>query len=122
MKVKLNYNGIEFMAEISDEDIRKLTKSKEDFEKRIKRAESLYHNILRRSIELCDKLDWKDHTQEKWRIWYDCYTGGIISTATYSGRDLGQIYFDTEEHADQVIEEFKDELIWYFTEFKERMD
>lgn len=29
---------------------------------------------------------------------------------------------DTEAHAEQIIREFYEELVWYFTEFKDRMD
>jgi hypothetical protein len=36
--------------------------------------------------------------------------------------EFAKWHFDTREHAKQIIKEFKDELIWYFTEFKDRMD
>ena len=34
-------------------------------------------------------------------------------------RDFGVIYFDLGETANAAIDEFRDELIWYFTEYKE---
>lgn len=46
----------------------------------------------------------------------------FFAQAIYILNDFGQVYFDTKECTEQVIEEFKDELIWYFTEFKSRMD
>lgn len=122
MKVKLNCNGIEFMAEISDEDIRKFTKSKEEFEKGIKRVGALYNNMLRRSAEICDKIDWNNGKEDKYLIGYCYATKEIRILAVNYTKDMFQIYFDTKEHAKQVAEEFRDELIWYFTEFKERMD
>lgn len=94
----------------------------EELAKNIARAEALHRNILRRSIELCDKLDWEYSNQVKYCIWFDYEDKQIEYSSTYSNRDLGQVYFDTEEHAQQVAEEFKDELLWYYTEFKERMD
>jgi len=123
MKVKLNCNGIEFIAEISDEDIKKLMKNKqEEFEKEIKRAEVLYNNMLRRSNELCEKIDWNNRKQLKYSIAFSYSEKCLFIDSVWFVRAFGFVYFDTKEHAQQVMEEFRDELIWYFTEFKERMD
>lgn len=86
--------------------------------KNIIRAQTLQRKLWRRSAELCKKGNWSS-----WCCIYYDYEEHKFST--YSGdyiRDFGQVYFDTEEHAKQVIEEFRDELTWYFTEFKSRMD
>lgn len=122
MKVKLNYNGIELMAEIDNNEIKKLAKKIEEFEKGIKRAEALHRNMLKRSAELCDKIDWNNGKENKYFIGYCYATKEIRILATNYTKDAFQIYFDTKEHAQQVMEEFRDELIWYFTEFEERMD
>lgn len=37
------------------------------------------------------------------------------------GRNFGTIAFDTEETAQLAIETFHDELIWYFTEYKDSL-
>ena len=82
------------------------------------RAQTLERKLWRRSAELCKKGNWSS-----WCCIYYDYEEHKFST--YSGdyiRDFGQVYFDTEEHAKQVLEEFRDELTWYFTEFKSRMD
>ena len=51
----------------------------------------------------------------------------------YDGKDLksveslgvtryfGEIRFNTQMAVDQAIEEFRDELIWYFTEYKDKL-
>lgn len=86
--------------------------------KNIIRAQTLQRKLWRRSAELCKKGNWSS-----WCCIYYDYEEHKFST--YSGdyiRDFGQVYFDTEEHAKQVIEEFRDELTWYFTEFKSKMD
>lgn len=59
---------------------------------------------------------------KKYSIYYNYDIDSLRTSCTLFYRGLGEIYFDTKEHAEQVIEEFKDELIWYFTEFKSRMD
>lgn len=86
------------------------------------KAQNLQRKLWRRSAELCEKMDWKNSEISKYSIYYD-YTNNSLCSHFHSGfRNLGEVYFDTRKHAEQVIEEFKDELIWYFTEFKSRMD
>lgn len=91
------------------------------------RAQTLQRKLWRRSAELCEKVVWS-------RLWCISYNYNedenendfLISSYRFSGYgyyiDFGQVYFDTEEHARQALEEFRDELTWYFTEFKSRMD
>lgn len=86
------------------------------------RAQNLQRKLWRRSAELCEKLDWRNPETGKYYIYYNYDSDELLVTVDWTDRGMGEIYFDTEEHAEQVIEEFKDELIWYFTEFKSRMD
>ena len=37
-------------------------------------------------------------------------------------RGLNNIYFRTREKAEEAIEVFRDELIWYFVEYQQRLD
>jgi hypothetical protein len=39
--------------------------------------------------------------------------------ALYNCRDFGKIYFDSMEAAELAIETFRDELLWYFTEYED---
>lgn len=94
----------------------------EELTKNIARARALHDNMLRRSVELCDKLDWNNIWQEKYYILYSYGETCLRTSYDFCERQENQIYFDTKKHAQQVIEEFRDELIWYFTEFKERTD
>ena len=67
------------------------------------------------------ELDWYNSEQVRWCIYYD-YTNDILDCDfEYNYREFGKIYFDTEETAKAAIEEFKDELIWYFTEYKDSL-
>ena len=88
----------------------------------IARAQTLQRKLWRRSAELCDKTEWLNKDNDEYCIYYD-YSVHSLAIGVYScTRHFGQVYFDTKEHAEQVLEEFKDELTWYFTEFKSRMD
>lgn len=86
------------------------------------RAQTLQRKLWRRSAELCKKMNWKDSMTKKYSIYYNYDIDSLRTSCTLFYRGLGEIYFDTKEHAEQVMEEFRDELIWYFTEFKSRMD
>lgn len=85
------------------------------------RAQTLQRKLWRRSAELCEKANWNDSTS-KFGIYYDYYRQSLFTRAIYILNNFGQVYFDTKEHAEQVMDEFHDELIWYFTKFKSRMD
>jgi hypothetical protein len=39
----------------------------------------------------------------------------------YNFRDFGKIYFDSMEAVDLAIETFRDELLWYFTEYEDSL-
>ena len=89
----------------------------------ILRAQELQRKLWRRSAELCEKVNWRNPETTKYHIIYDYEDDELcIDFLRAFGRGLEEIYFDTREHAEQVVEEFKDELIWYFTKFESRMD
>lgn len=96
--------------------------SNETLAKDIQRAQTLQRKLWRRSAELCEKVDWRNPETKKYYIIYDYEDDELGVDFCIFGRGLEEIYFDTEEHAEQAIKEFKDELIWYFTEFQSRMD
>lgn len=82
---------------------------------------SLDSRIRRRISEICEPLDWKNRRLSKYEIVYDWHHEDFTIYNAHNWHS-GQWVCDTEEHAKQIIEEFKDELTWYFTEFKDRMD
>lgn len=86
------------------------------------KAQELQRKLWRRSAELCEKVDWRNPETEKYCIRYDYDDDDLCVDFCVLIRGFGEIYFDTEEHAEQVIKEFRDELIWYFTKFESRMD
>lgn len=88
----------------------------------IARAQTLQRKLWRRSAELCEKVNWRNPETKKYYIIYDYEDDELGVDFCIFGRGLEEIYFDTEEHAEQAIKEFKDELLWYFTKFESRMD
>ena len=85
------------------------------------RYRTLDARIRRRIAEICEPVDWKNHSQTEFTISYD-YVDNMCCITSLSYIRKGQWFCDTREHAEQIIEEFKDELTWCFTEFKDRMD
>lgn len=90
--------------------------------KNILTAQLLQRKLWRRSAELCEKVDWANKDIKKYCIRYAYENNNLYVNTRWTCRDFGEVYFDTKEHAEQVIEEFRDELIWYFTKFESRMD
>ena len=86
------------------------------------RAISLWLRIKRWAAEHCEPVDWNNLKSEKWYIFYSHpkteLLVGLYSTTEYA---FG-VRFDTKEHARECIEEFRDDLTWYFTECRDRMD
>ena len=62
--------------------------------------------------------DWKDRSINKYYIRYDYDNGKLRFDAMLTWRDSFQIYFKSKEACKKAIEEFKDELLWYFTEYQ----
>lgn len=46
----------------------------------------------------------------------------LIQVAAMCEKFQKNVLFDTRNHAEQCIEEFRDGLTWYFTECRDRMD
>lgn len=81
------------------------------------RADKLMRQLRRFAVEhRKEKIDWTS-PQLKHYIVYDCGVSiGICHTVTTRGP--GVVYFDSVEAANDAIKTFHDELIWYFTEYK----
>ena len=52
---------------------------------------------------------------------YDYENNELNVSFVFRSRKFGVIYFDLGETANAAIDEFRDELIWYFTEYKESL-
>lgn len=94
--------------------------SDEEVANNMARAQRLWNRIHRRAVELCEPV-FQGEDDWYFTICFDPKTSNIYAD-DWVTRRLGSVYFDTEEHCKQVIYEFRDELMWYFTEFKDRAD
>lgn len=84
------------------------------------RADRLLRRLRRFSaVNRKNKIDWENSNQAKFIIFFDYDDEELPVTKKYFIRHFGEIYFDTEELAEKAIEEFKDDLMWYFTEYKD---
>lgn len=82
------------------------------------RADNLMRQLRRFAVEnRKETIDWTNENQNKYFLRYDYLNKKIYVGFISSWRDFGQIYFDTKEMAELAIEKFKDELLWYFTEY-----
>lgn len=86
------------------------------------RADTLMRKLRRFAVEHREEeLNWaKSHTCKS-SIYYDHGDKALYTTDNQVHQNFGSIYFDTEETAKAAIEEFKDELIWYFTEYRDSL-
>lgn len=86
------------------------------------RADALMRKLRRFAVEHREKeLNWISENQYKWVIKYAYQNNLLFTDWTISIRYFGSIYFDSEKTAQAAIEEFNDELIWYFTEYKDSL-
>lgn len=68
------------------------------------------------------KKDWNDKEHTKYTILYDYIKNTIDIAQSWGVRRLNDVYFATKEKAKEAIEVFKDELLWYFVEYQQRLD
>lgn len=86
------------------------------------RADKLMRQLRRFAVEYREtKLDWKNDMKPKFYIFYNNFNNNLNIECNTSFQSFGAIYFDTEKTAQLAIDAFKDELIWYFTEYKDSL-
>ena len=86
------------------------------------RADKLMRQLRRFSVEHRGHgVDFNSTETAKHYIYYDCIHDELDITFTFFARVFGMVYFDSEETAQASIDKFRDELIWYFTEYKDSL-
>ena len=86
------------------------------------RADKLMRQLRRFSVEHRGHgVNLNDTNTKKYCIYYD-YGNNILAAAfTICAKTFGTIHFDSKEATQAAIDEFRDELIWYFTEYKDSL-
>ena len=86
------------------------------------RADKLMRQLRRFAVEHREhEVNPNDTNTKKHCIYYD-YGNNTLGTAfTLCAKTFGTIFFDSKETAQAAIDEFHDELIWYFTEYKDSL-
>ena len=96
--------------------------SDETIAKNNARADILMRQLRRFAVEHREQeIDWNSKVQNKFSILYDYSDNEIAVERDIYGRYHGIVYFDSIETARLAIETFHDELIWYFTEYKDSL-
>ena len=85
------------------------------------RADNLMRQLRRFAVEHRKKdIDWSDESQGKYYIYNVVNTKNLAVDCRIT-KFFNSIYFDSEETAQLAIEIFHDELVWYFTEYKDSL-
>ena len=94
--------------------------SDEEIARNNARADQLMRRLRRFSVQhRTNEINWKNSNTRKYSIIYNYAIGKFTTRSTYSFRESNQVYFDSEQHAQQAINYFKNELLWYFTKYQD---
>ena len=86
------------------------------------RADRLMRQLRRFAVEHRElEIDWKDLDQSKWSIGFEYNHNTLYTYDKLCSRIFGVTYFDSQEAAQAAIDAFHDELIWYFTKYKDSL-
>lgn len=86
------------------------------------RADRLMRQLRRFAAEhRKEEIDWNNHIEQKWYISFDYYEEVLFINSCLYIKYLFNIYFDSQETAELALKTFHDELIWYFTEYKDSL-
>ena len=86
------------------------------------RADKLMRQLRRFAVEHRERgVSFDDINIEKYYICYDYASDELEVSSVVFSKNFGAIYFDSIKVARAAIDEFHDELIWYFTEYKDSL-
>lgn len=86
------------------------------------RADRLMRQLRRFAVEHREeKLNWNNDGQHKHLICLNYKEQALVVKENYWQRTFGVPYFDSKKTAEQAIETFYEELIWYFTEYQDSL-
>ena len=116
-------DGLEGYTELDDEyyDIANYYSSETVAENNT-RADKLMRQLRRFAVEHREHgVNLNDINTEKYYMYYDYDDNELRVSFVFCTRVFGVIHFDSEETVNAAIDKFHDELIWYFTEYKDSL-
>lgn len=89
----------------------------------IARAQEIWRKLMRWQAENDNPVYWGNDgiESEHFSIYCDHFTGQLTVASPCYSQVPFNVYFSTEEKAEQAIEIFREDLTWLFTEFKYRL-
>lgn len=86
------------------------------------RADKLMRQLRRFTVEHRGRgVNLNDINTKKYAIYYSYVNKELETKYMPTTKAFGAIYFDSEETTQAAIDEFHDELIWYFIEYKDSL-
>lgn len=86
------------------------------------RADKLMRQLRRFAVEHREhEIDYNSINTDKYYIFYDYEDNEFRTDYTSYAKVFGVIYFDSRKIAQIAVDAFHDELIWYFTEYKDSL-
>lgn len=86
------------------------------------RADMLMRQLRRFAVKhRKEDIEWKNANQSKYGIYYNFKNDNLFTNELHYFQNFGFISFDSKESAQLAINTFYDELIWYFTEYKDSL-
>ena len=86
------------------------------------RADKLMRQLRRFAVEHREcEVNFNNINTEKYYMYYDYDDNELGVSFVFRTRNFGAIYFDSKETVNAAIDKFHDELIWYFTEYKDSL-
>ena len=86
------------------------------------RADKLMRQLRRFAVEHREcGVSFDDINIEKYYICYDYASDELEVSSVVFSKNFGAIYFDSIKVARAAIDEFHDELVWYFTEYEDSL-
>ena len=86
------------------------------------RADKLMRQLRRFSVEHREcEVDFNSTETAKHYIYYDCIHDELKTVFTFYAKTFGTILFGSEETTQAAIDKFRNELIWYFTEYRDSL-
>ena len=86
------------------------------------RAQTIWRKLMRWQAENDAPVYWGNDAIDHYYIYYVYHSKTFYVGRLYFWQDAFNVYFSTEEKANQALEIFYDDLLWLFTKFNPRVD